>query len=249
MLLLRKHRIPLIIFLVLSSFLYGQVGIGTTNPHPSSVLDVNSNSSGLLLPRLTSAERNAIVDPANGLIVYNSDSDEIQMNTNTEVAPNWEALTFSAAATSGPNQSVKYSNTNVTTNINNAAGIDLPIFGALSWNDNTTLFDVPNATSVVIAESGRYEIVVNVSMVTTTTNARQSPEIRIEIDNVPRGSYGSTGYIRRNGGHEESSLHIREVFELPAGATISINVQRAAGAGTTIMRGVDASNIYISKLL
>lgn len=51
------------------------VGINTTNPDPSAVLDVTSNQKGVLLPRLTTSERNAIANPALGLIIYNTDSE------------------------------------------------------------------------------------------------------------------------------------------------------------------------------
>jgi hypothetical protein len=46
------------------------VGIGTTSPSPSAQLDVSSTSKGLLIPRMTSAQRIAIATPANGLMVY-----------------------------------------------------------------------------------------------------------------------------------------------------------------------------------
>lgn len=48
------------------------VGIGTTSPNASSLLDLTSNSRGLLIPRMTTAERNAISSPAIGLLVYDS---------------------------------------------------------------------------------------------------------------------------------------------------------------------------------
>lgn len=42
-------------------------------PHPSSILDVRSDDKGILIPGMTTIERNAIVDPANGLLVYDTD--------------------------------------------------------------------------------------------------------------------------------------------------------------------------------
>lgn len=42
--------------------------------HPSAILDVSSTSSGLLVPRMTSAERDAIASPAEGLIIYQTDN-------------------------------------------------------------------------------------------------------------------------------------------------------------------------------
>jgi hypothetical protein len=49
------------------------VGIGTNSPHPSALLELNENSKGLLIPRMTQAQRNAIANPAEGLMVYQTD--------------------------------------------------------------------------------------------------------------------------------------------------------------------------------
>ncbi len=46
------------------------VGINITNPEPSAALDITSNSKGLLIPRLTSYERNTMASPAKGLMVF-----------------------------------------------------------------------------------------------------------------------------------------------------------------------------------
>lgn len=52
------------------SFAQDNVGIGTLTPHPSAILDLNANNKGLLMPRVTSVERTAIISPATGLMVY-----------------------------------------------------------------------------------------------------------------------------------------------------------------------------------
>ena len=54
------------------------VGIGTATPHPSARLHIEDNQRGILIPRLTTAQRNAIVGPARGLIIYNIDCDVIE---------------------------------------------------------------------------------------------------------------------------------------------------------------------------
>ncbi|MDP2923510.1 MAG: hypothetical protein Q8O30_07340 [Candidatus Omnitrophota bacterium] len=46
------------------------VGIGTDNPQ--AILDVNSNTSGFLPPRMTKGDRNAIAGPVNGMMMFNT---------------------------------------------------------------------------------------------------------------------------------------------------------------------------------
>ncbi|MBK6966766.1 MAG: hypothetical protein IPH20_23420 [Bacteroidales bacterium] len=50
----------------------GNVGIATTTPDPSALLDVSSTTKGFLPPRITTAQRNAIAAPAEGLVIYNT---------------------------------------------------------------------------------------------------------------------------------------------------------------------------------
>jgi hypothetical protein len=53
-----------------------QVGVRTTAPHASAALDVNSTQSGVLVPRMTATQMQAIAAPATGLLVYNSDDNK-----------------------------------------------------------------------------------------------------------------------------------------------------------------------------
>jgi hypothetical protein len=59
--------------LSLNAFSFAQVGIGTTSPNASAVLDVESVNKGFLPPRMTTGQRNAITTPAEGLTIYNTD--------------------------------------------------------------------------------------------------------------------------------------------------------------------------------
>jgi len=59
---------------LLPAIMFAQsVGIGTATPNASAQLDVSSTSKGLLAPRMTQAQRNAILSPAPGLLVYQTD--------------------------------------------------------------------------------------------------------------------------------------------------------------------------------
>jgi hypothetical protein len=65
-----KKTITLLLFIITNIAIYAQVGIGTTTPDPSSILDLSSTSKGVLLPRMKKNERESIVSPAKGLLVY-----------------------------------------------------------------------------------------------------------------------------------------------------------------------------------
>jgi hypothetical protein len=52
----------------------GNVGIGTVSPDNSALLDLTSTSKGLLIPRMTEAQRIAIAAPATGLLVYETNT-------------------------------------------------------------------------------------------------------------------------------------------------------------------------------
>src|SRR5688500_14055825 len=56
----------------------GRVGIGTFEPDPAAILDLTSTTMGLLTPRMTTAERDAIVNPPNGLLIYNTDNNSFE---------------------------------------------------------------------------------------------------------------------------------------------------------------------------
>ena len=83
--------IVLIIFTIKSN---AQVGIGTITPDASSMLDISTTTKGLLAPRMTTAQKDAIASPANGLLVYDTDLEKFDYFNGTA----WISLESSAAA-------------------------------------------------------------------------------------------------------------------------------------------------------
>lgn len=57
----------------------GVVGIGTNSPNAAARLDVTSTTSGFLPPRMTTAQRDAISTPPDGLMLYNSTTNKLQV--------------------------------------------------------------------------------------------------------------------------------------------------------------------------
>jgi Collagen triple helix repeat (20 copies) len=73
-----KQKILLAAFLLMAfttiTKAQNNVGVNTSTPHPSAALDVQSTTQGMLVPRMTAAQRDSISLPAAGLLVYQSDA-------------------------------------------------------------------------------------------------------------------------------------------------------------------------------
>lgn len=54
-------------------FTTGASAIGVNTPETTAILTINSVSKGVLLPRMTTTQREAISNPADGLTVYDTD--------------------------------------------------------------------------------------------------------------------------------------------------------------------------------
>jgi hypothetical protein len=75
-------RLPIFTLLLFgSTCALAQVGIGTSAPHASAVLEVQSTQKGLLIPRMSSTDRDAITSPATGLLIFNSTTNSFQYYT------------------------------------------------------------------------------------------------------------------------------------------------------------------------
>ena len=80
------------VLVFISLFTQAQTGIGTTTPNASAKLDINSTDKGLLIPRMTKAQREAISlsAAANGLLVYQTDDlAGFYVNTSATTTISW----------------------------------------------------------------------------------------------------------------------------------------------------------------
>ncbi len=92
---------PLFLMLLMTACLFTNaqsVGIGTTNPSVSAMLEVNSTNKGLLIPRLTTAQRKNITATATGLLVYDTDKGTVMFFDGVA----WRALSFTDENKSDP---------------------------------------------------------------------------------------------------------------------------------------------------
>lgn len=77
------YFILLLFFVLFPINSFSQVGIGTTDPDPSSILEMESTTQGLLTPRMTTVQRNAISSPAEGLMVFDTDESAFYFHDGT----------------------------------------------------------------------------------------------------------------------------------------------------------------------
>ena len=73
--------------------LKAQIGIGTLTPDSSARLELKHTAKGVLSPRMTKIQRLAIVQPAKGLLVYQTDDiTGYYFNEGTASVPVWKLL-------------------------------------------------------------------------------------------------------------------------------------------------------------
>jgi hypothetical protein len=86
-------KLPIIIIIgivcLFSGIISAQVGVGTSTPDSSAILDLTSTDKGLLIPRMNESQRDLINHPAEGLMIYNTTTSSIQVNTGTSEVPEW----------------------------------------------------------------------------------------------------------------------------------------------------------------
>lgn len=118
---IKKNALTLFIS-CLSFLAIGQnIGINATgaSPDTKAMLDIASTTSGLLIPRMTTAQRNAITSPPNGLMIYN-------ITTNTQDVYRGSQWESTASINPGTNLVYVYS----------LADLPSPVSGAITLDAN-----------------------------------------------------------------------------------------------------------------
>jgi len=76
---------------IVTTALKGSVGVGTTVIDASAILEVRSTTKGFLPPVMNTTDRDNIGSPANGLMIFNTDTEEVNVFTSTN---GWRAIPF-----------------------------------------------------------------------------------------------------------------------------------------------------------
>jgi uncharacterized protein (TIGR02145 family) len=85
----RTVAILLLFWILSSQSTIGQVVIGGTDPDTSAVLDIQSLNKGVLLPRLSMSQRDAIISPATSLVIFNTTTNCLEVNLGKPASAEW----------------------------------------------------------------------------------------------------------------------------------------------------------------
>lgn len=84
-----KITITLALIFLKFGIMPAQTGIGTLVPDASSILDISSINKGLLIPRISASS--LILNPAKGLLYFNTTNNWIEINEGNASVPSWIA--------------------------------------------------------------------------------------------------------------------------------------------------------------
>jgi len=68
-----KKIFTILALVLVTSSIFAQIGINNENPDASAALDITSTTGGVLIPRMTETQRDAISPAATGLMIYQTD--------------------------------------------------------------------------------------------------------------------------------------------------------------------------------
>jgi len=156
----------------------GQVGIGTSTPNSTAVLELSSTTRGFLPPRMSTTERDAITSPPDGLVIHNTTTNkpnvrsagawiEVAAGLGIGVAeflasPTSDNLRAAVTNETGT-EALVFANgpTLIAPNIGAATGTSLALSGDLTVDTNTLFVDsVNNRVGIGTATLGTAKLVI-----------------------------------------------------------------------------------------
>lgn len=223
-------NILLPLFLLMTIYSSAQVGIGTKIPEPSAMLEVKSNTKGVLISRMTETERSAIKSPVAGLLVYQTDrSTGFYYHTGSE----WKYLPPATVS-----QQLISSTTANSALVSTAAATTYVFNSPLL--ENTGIVSLPKATSVTSgylssADWNTFNNKLSVATGQAALNTKVTANTAITAGTKTKITFDSKGLI--TGGSNALTTDIAEgtnkyYTDARSRAAISLTTSGTSGAAT-----------------
>ncbi len=228
-------NITYLLFLLVTTISFSQVGIGTASPSASSLLDITSTDAGLLIPRMLQSERDAIQDPATGLMVYQTN------NTPGFYYYDGSGWIATGSVASGTMTQALYQDLTQAVKVTNTLTGDLNTATETVFSDFTTsnLIGTSSSDFSIAADgitpnfNGTVDVVFNIELDLNSTAYRTLVAFRWKHNNQ-EGPWVAHTYMRRGNDHDETSANFSTTIKSVSGQKIQIQHKRLNTAGSVI---------------
>jgi len=230
-------KIIVLVLLLSTQLTFAQVenvGIGTNTPDASARLDVSSQNQGFLMPRLSTIERNAIALPAQGLIVY---------DTNTVSFWYFNGAIWQQLMQPPPivPSSILYSSMNqIGTAIAAETEISTFTLPPNSLSVNGQIIEL-NAFGQITADTSmlRFKFGTNVILFPIGTTGNWTAQVRIYRKSATE--------IKMSGTLSVNNLVVSDISIGFQDLTASLPIKITASQGTALVNGVSLEGLSIEK--
>lgn len=154
-------------FLLVSWISAAQVGIGTTTPSSSAVLQLEATDKAFVPPRMTNAQMMAISSPLNGSMVYNTTYGAMYVRTSN----GWKNFFETSNASIVMNKVFASGNTSVATTNNIYANFPLTASDAMTIDN--AIYTITGTGRVKVSESGVYMVTASFSVANMPAGVRK----------------------------------------------------------------------------
>lgn len=234
---MKKQLILLFAALCCSALLFAQnIAINSTGSQPdtSAMLDVSSTIKGFLPPRMTTTQRNAIPLPAKGLVVYNTSTNSLDLNTGTSASPSWSALSTSGGGSTTHTMS---SSVNTITSIVNGVSASTTAVNSISMSSANNVM----STTVNGQTSSGVQIVNSIS------NTSSANSLSTSVNGVT----GSNVSIINSNVMNLSGTNLSSTINGVASNSVSLaflsSMNGLSGSSQTFATGTSGTNFAISS--